>query len=149
MHTNEVLLRSNHLKNSACLEGGAMESVRLGTRASSHFTLLVDDRCDVVRRLSAMLRLWDKQRTFMLISRQRTDGYFSALLDELDRSPWSLILIDDFNARWSGAEAIPFILKNLPFGKMAAVMYTIPGSMWLTKKLYLWVSQNRRRLKAS
>lgn len=122
-----------------------MESVRLETRASSTYTLVVDDRCDVVRRLSALLKLWDKQQVFEIVSRDQADGYYQGLLNELDNTPWSLLLIDDLNQHFAGPEAMPYILKNLPGGKIAAVMYTVPGSMWLTQKIYLWISNHHQQ----
>ena len=35
------------------------------------------------------------------------------------------------------------ILKNLPFGKFAAVFYILPGTMWLTRNFYMVVSNLR------
>ncbi|MFX4963505.1 hypothetical protein ABTC07_19705, partial [Acinetobacter baumannii] len=62
----------------------------------------------------------------------------------LDASKWSLVLLDDLDNQWEGPEAIPFILKNLPLGRLAAVFYILPGTMWLTRTFYKSLSQNRR-----
>ncbi|MFX5476730.1 hypothetical protein ABTD55_22685, partial [Acinetobacter baumannii] len=61
----------------------------------------------------------------------------------LEESPWSLVLVDSEHNVWSGPEAIPFILKNLPFGKIAAVLYILPGTMFVTRKFYNALSRNR------
>ncbi len=111
---------------------------------SSAFTLVCDDRCVVVRRLSGIVKIWDRYDTFSLISRDIIDEQSQRLVSELDNSPWSLLLIDDCKQRWSGPEAIPIILKNLPFGKIAAVLYILPGTMWITRQLYLMVSRVSR-----
>jgi len=64
-------------------------------------------------------------------------------MSELDNSRWSLFLIDEQNEHWHGPDAIPMILKNLPFGKFAAVFYILPGTMWLTRNFYMVVSNLR------
>jgi len=122
-----------------------METVRLNTHNPNLFKLVFDDRCPVVRRLGWIVKLWDRQHTFDFVGRDRSGGGYQDLLTELDNSRWSLLLVDSFNQRWSGPEAIPIILKNLPFGKLAAVLYILPGTMWVTRQLYLLVSRNRRR----
>lgn len=112
------------------------------------FTLVFDDRCTVVHYLARLVRLWDRHRTFDLVGRNSVDAEAKELLADLDNCPWSLLLIGEQNQRWAGPEAIPIILKNLPFGKLAAVAYILPGTMWLTRQFYLMVSRlsrNHRR----
>ena len=111
---------------------------------SCAFTLVCDDRCVVVRRLAGIVKIWDRHNTFRHISRDIIDEQTQSLVSELDNSPWSLLLIDDQCQRWSGPEAIPIILKNLPFGKIAAVLYILPGTMWITRQLYHMVSRVSR-----
>lgn len=108
------------------------------------WTIVVDDTCPVVHKLSWVVRQWDKRGAFEFIGRDSTNVEHAALIGKLDDTPWSLMLIDRDGNEWLGPEAIPFILKNLPSGKIAAVTYTLPGTMWLTRKLYLMVSRNRR-----
>jgi len=120
-----------------------METVHPQSRSSA-FTLVCDDRCAVVRRLAAIVKIWDRGDTFQLIRRDIIDERSRHFVAELDNSPWSLLLIDDSKQRWSGPEAIPIILKNLPFGKIAAVLYILPGTMWLTRQLYHMVSRVSR-----
>ncbi|HEY9868436.1 MAG TPA: DCC1-like thiol-disulfide oxidoreductase family protein [Candidatus Obscuribacterales bacterium] len=108
------------------------------------FTMVFDDRCAVVRRLARLVKGWDRNHTFELIGRNNIDERSDRLLAELDSCPWSLLLVDAQGHRWSGPEAIPIILKNLPFGKIAAVLYTLPGTMWVTRLFYLTVSRASR-----
>jgi predicted DCC family thiol-disulfide oxidoreductase YuxK len=111
--------------------------------------IVVDDTCPVVHKLGWLVRQWDKQKTFRFIGQSNSDASSTQLLEKLSETPWSLMLIDQQGNSWLGPEAIPFILKNLPSGKIAAVTYTVPGTMWLTRKLYHMISCNRRLLAKS
>ena len=125
-----------------------MNSLAMHGQEVCIFKLVFDDRCAVVQRLAKVVRIWDRHHTFDLIGRNSIGDGSQKLLNELDQSTWSLLLVDSFNNRWSGPEAIPIILKNLPFGKIAAVLYILPGTMWLTRQIYFMVSRvsrNRRR----
>ncbi|HEY9784125.1 MAG TPA: DCC1-like thiol-disulfide oxidoreductase family protein [Candidatus Obscuribacterales bacterium] len=123
-----------------------MEYVATQSQGTCSFTLVCDERCAVVRQLGLLLQWWDKDHAFTFVDRESKNPAAQRLVAELDSSPWSLLLIDDTNERWYGPEAIPIILKNLPFGKMAAVLYILPGTMWLTRQIYLFISRNRRLL---
>jgi predicted DCC family thiol-disulfide oxidoreductase YuxK len=112
------------------------------------YWIIVDDSCPVVHKLSWLVRQWDRHHIFRLIGRDSADVRKDELLEKLSQTPWSLMLLDQEGHVWLGPEAIPFILKNLPSGKIAAVAYTVPGTMWLTRKLYHMVSRNRRLLSA-
>jgi predicted DCC family thiol-disulfide oxidoreductase YuxK len=115
---------------------------------NSSWTIVVDDTCPVVHKLSWIVRNWDKQGTFKFVGSEASDEKSRSLVQRLSETPWSLMLLDDQGHYWLGPDAIPFILKNLPSGKIAAVTYTVPGTMWLTRKLYYLVSRNRRLLTA-
>lgn len=123
-----------------------MENVAMESPEYCSFTIVCDERCSVVRQLGSLVKWWDRASSFTFVDRESKNPSAQRILAELDASPWSLMLIDDVNERWFGPEAIPIILKNLPFGKMAAVIYILPGTMWLTRQLYLFVSRNRRLL---
>lgn len=110
------------------------------------WTIVCDDSCPVVRFLARLVKSCDSRRTFTVIGKNDQDTQTSELAIELDSSPWSLLLIDEELERRHGPDAIPFILKNLPSGRIAAVAYTLPGTMWITRKLYYMVSRNRKRL---
>ncbi len=124
--------------------GRAMDTLIPHCSESLSLTIVCDERCRVVRRLAGLLQLWDKKGTFVFVDRGSQHPRAQQLMQDLDASRWSLFLIDDSGKRWHGPEAIPIILKNLPFGKIAAVAYILPGTMWLTRQLYMLVSRNRR-----
>ena len=115
--------------------------------SGTQLTIVVDDACPVVHKLGWLVRQWDKQQTFRFVGNDAASEDRDRLLELLGETSWSLMLIDAEGQIWRGPDAIPFILKNLPSGKIAAVAYTVPGTMWLTKQLYLTVSRNRRLLK--
>lgn len=123
-----------------------MERTAMPCQETYTFRIACDERCSLVTRLAAVVKWWDKQHKFIFIDRSSTDAEDQKLLTQLDLSPWSLLLFDDLNDRWDGPDSIPIILKNLPGGKIAAVLYILPGTMWLTRQLYSLVSRNRRRL---
>jgi predicted DCC family thiol-disulfide oxidoreductase YuxK len=129
-------------------EGGrAMETLAPHCSESLCLTIVCDERCTVVRRLASLLHIWDKQGVFVFVDRASKHPGAKQLMQDLDASPWSLFLIDDNNQRWHGPEAIPMILKNLPLGKLAAVFYILPGTMWLTRNLYRLISSSRQIFK--
>jgi predicted DCC family thiol-disulfide oxidoreductase YuxK len=127
------------------LQGGrAMDTLIPHCSESLSLTIVCDERCRVVRRLAGLLQLWDKKGTFVFVDRASQHPRAQQLMQDLDASRWSLFLIDDSGKRWHGPEAIPIILKNLPFGKIAAVFYILPGTMWLTRNIYQLVSSTRQ-----
>ena len=121
-----------------------MSAVAMKSQESAHFRIVCDERCAVVKQLAALLKIWDRAGKFKFVDRETVDLEERKLVADLDASHWSLLLIDDVSQHWYGPESIPIILKNLPFGKIAAVAYILPGTMWLTRQLYLLVSRNRR-----
>ena len=110
------------------------------------WTIICDDNCPVVKFLARLVKSCDSRRVFTVIGQNEPAPQAEHLTAELAASPWSLLLVDDENERWHGPDAIPYILKNLPSGRIAAVAYTLPGTMWITRKLYYLVSCNRRHL---
>ncbi|HEY9776251.1 MAG TPA: DCC1-like thiol-disulfide oxidoreductase family protein [Planktothrix sp.] len=120
-----------------------MSTVAMKNLETQLLTIVCDDRCFVVRQLAAVVKCWDRARHFVFIQRDSASNAERNLVAELDASRWSLMLVDENKVRWFGPEAIPIILKNLPFGKIAAVAYILPGTMWLTRQLYMLVSRTR------
>lgn len=122
-----------------------METVVSTADNQGAWTIACDDSCPVVRFLAHLVTKADTRNTFRIIGRDDNSENARAMILELNSTPWSLLLIDTEGERYQGPEAIPFILKNLPSGRLAAVAYTLPGTMWLTHQLYMCVSHNRRK----
>jgi predicted DCC family thiol-disulfide oxidoreductase YuxK len=121
-------------------------SVASRSDTTTPWTIVFDDGCPVVSKLGWLVRQWDRDGAFRFVGRESKDLDGAALVTRLSETRWSLMLVDREGQAWHGPEAIPFILKNLPSGRLAAVTYTVPGTMWLTRKLYDLVSRNRRLL---
>ena len=112
----------------------------------STWIIACDDSCAVVRFLARLVCNADTKKIFRIIGKDDSSDLGRSYIAELNTTQWSLLLIDADGERYQGPEAIPFILKNLPSGRLAAVAYTLPGTMWLTRQLYMQVSRNRRKI---
>ncbi len=110
------------------------------------WTIVSDDSCPVVRFLTRIVKSSDRKHFFSFIGRENNDEQSRKLMKELGNSSWSLMLIDDYGDRRHGPDAIPFILKNLPSGRLACAAYLVPGTMLLTQQLYFYVSRNRKKI---
>jgi len=94
-------------------------------------TLMCDESTAFNRRLLSLVKQWDKAGKVRILSSKdplsKESGASSAP---------NLCVSDESGERWYGAEAVPIIFKSLPFGKLAAAMYILPGTMWFTKQIY-------------
>ena len=122
-----------------------MEASAKTCQESLSFVLALNERCPMVRAFGRIVRRWDKNTKFSFIDMESPADYARELIKDLDCSPWSVLLVDKAAGRkWFGPEAVPIILTHLPFGKVAAVFYTLPGTMWFTRKAYRLFSGNRK-----
>lgn len=124
-----------------------MEQLAVSTDNSNSWAIVCDDRCPVVRFLASLIRSWDKHGLFRIFGQQESQIPINESLRlALDISPWSLLLVDHQDGEsYFGPEAIPYILKGLPNGRIFVVAYTLPGTMWLTRKLYQLISRSRKK----
>ncbi len=113
-----------------------MEGAGLASQGLCQIKLIHDDSSPAVCHLIKLVKSWDRQHRFDFISLGNNNQSTSQQLAQLQQSRHSLLLIDEDNVSWTGADAIPFILKNLPCGRVAAALYILPGTMWLTQLLY-------------
>jgi len=95
-------------------------------------TLVCDETFPFNRHLLSLVRQWDKNGKVRIVCGKDAEAAQSP--DAL--SITELCVSDQNGGRWYGAEAVPIIFKNLPFGKLAAAMYILPGTMWFTKQIY-------------
>lgn len=84
------------------------------------------------RNFLALVKHWDRHGKINILPSQKGGNQLTD--SAIPSAQSSLLLVDENGERWNGAEAVPIIFKNLPFGKLAAAMYTLPGTMWLTKQ---------------
>lgn len=109
------------------------------------YKLVCDERCPVVNGLAGLLKHWDTRNSFVFVDRNSIQDEARALISHLDRSNWSLLLVDSEQGLFEGPEAIPMILKNLPMGRIFVVFYLLPGTMFLTRAAYHLISQSRKK----
>jgi len=109
------------------------------------YKIVCDERCPVVNGLAGMLQHWDTKNAFVFVDRNSPQEEARQLISELDRSDWSLLLVDSEDNRYEGPEAIPMILKNLSMGRIFVVLYCLPGTMLLTRFAYNLISKSRKR----
>ncbi len=95
-----------------------------------HITLYLDQRLAFNRYLLSLIKQWDKKHTIEIHTEEFKQG------QPKESSDQGLEIIDKNGSSFQGPEAVPIILKYLPFGKLAAAMYILPGTMWVTKQLY-------------
>jgi hypothetical protein len=94
-------------------------------------TLLCDESSSFNRHLLSLVRQWDKTGNVRIVCGKDMQA------DPAQSLTVSQLCVSDQNGgHWYGAEAVPIIFKNLPFGKLAAAMYILPGTMWFTKQIY-------------
>jgi hypothetical protein len=94
-------------------------------------TLTCDESTLFNRRLLSLVKQWDKAGKVRILSNKDPQSK-----EPSASSAPNLCVSDESGERWYGAEAVPIIFKNLPFGKLAAAMYILPGTMWFTKQIY-------------
>jgi hypothetical protein len=99
------------------------------TGMNQPLTLTCNESSTFSRSLVTLLRQWDRNGRIKI---ERPIKSELGILPNEDH----LCLLDENGISWKGAEALPHIFKNLPFGKLAAAIYTLPGTMWFTKQLY-------------
>ncbi len=107
-----------------------MQNQQIGYPHPQQITLYLDERLAFNRRLLSLIRQWDKRHAIEI----HTEGYESQKPKTV--SDQALQFVDKDGSSFKGPEAVPIILKHLPYGKLAAAMYILPGTMWVTKQLY-------------
>ncbi len=121
------------------------EDAHLASNTTNSYKIACDERCPVVHGLAGMLQHWDSRNAFVFVDRNSSQDEARQIISELDRSNWSLLLVDGDDNRYEGPEAIPMILKNLSMGRIFVVFYCLPGTMLLTRLAYNFISQSRKR----
>ena len=118
-----------------------MASIQPTLRQTDSITVFCNENTTFNRNFLALVKHWDRRGKIHIMpsshSTPSEEGSQPASLKE------TLLAVDENGVRWNGAEAVPIIFKNLPFGKLAAAMYILPGTMWVTKQLCQMDSSSR------
>jgi hypothetical protein len=102
------------------------------SNSHNNITVFCDKDNPFDRKLMALVKRWDRRGSIQIMPCDRS-GFDHPTFLKAKQS--SLLAVDENGVQWNGAEAVPIIFKNLPFGKLAAAIYILPGTMWLTKQL--------------
>ncbi len=93
-------------------------------------TVYLDQKLAFNRRLLFLIKQWDREHIIEIHfseDKQTSDRRFAN----------GALQVTEYNgSNFEGPEAVPIILKHLPFGKLLAALYILPGTMWITKQLY-------------
>ncbi len=107
-----------------------------------NITLYLDESSAFNRHLLSLIKQWDTKQNIDVHSIKSNGCLSSQCQSGLKTTKHkqfyndSLEVVDKNGSSFQGAEAVPIILKHLPFGKLAAAFYILPGTMWVTKQLY-------------
>lgn len=122
-----------------------VDAIAKTCRESLSFVIALNENCPMVRAFGKLVQRWDKGQKFTFIDINSSSSLAKELVSDLNNSRWSVLLVDGSGKKFYGPEAVPHILTHLPFGKVAAVIYILPGTMWLTRTFYKQFSKHRQR----
>ena len=142
---SKAMLKLNESHQPNRIGAKQVDAVAKTCRESLSFVLALNENCHLVRAFGKLVQCWDRNNIFTFVDLESQSKIARELVFDLDKSPWSVLLVDDHGNRWYGPEAIPQILTHLPFGKVAAVFYILPGTMWLTRAVYRLLSRRNKQ----
>jgi predicted DCC family thiol-disulfide oxidoreductase YuxK len=110
-------------------------------------TLVYDRDCELCRWAQGRLSAWDRGGRISYLSFQ--DPQFRRWFPEADGEgpPQSVFFIDEDRHLWMGVDAFRRMLPYLPWGKPLAVFFYLPGSAWISRRVYEWIARNRYRFR--
>jgi predicted DCC family thiol-disulfide oxidoreductase YuxK len=115
-------------------------------RLGRAYTVVFDGDCKVCRRLSKVLRDWDRRHELDVVSSQQPGV--------MARFPWiplrayaeALQLVAADGTTWQGTAAIEQLLNVLPRGRLISWIFRIPSVRTIADRFYRWFARNRYQL---
>ncbi|MGH7520133.1 MAG: thiol-disulfide oxidoreductase DCC family protein [Gemmatimonadales bacterium] len=108
-------------------------------------TLIFDGECGICQQAVAILKRWDREHTLRHVPFQ--DGAavarFGIALPAL-AAAMHLILPD--GRVYTGADAVPQLLRLFPGTRWLAPLFRIPGVLPLGRRIYAWIAARRHCL---
>lgn len=108
-------------------------------------TLIYDGECGVCRRAVALLKRWDREHVLRFVPFQ--DGAavagFGIALPALAAA---MHLIVPNGRVYTGADALPQLLRLFPGKRWLAPLFRIPGVLPLARRIYAWIAMRRHCL---
>jgi predicted DCC family thiol-disulfide oxidoreductase YuxK len=109
-------------------------------------TLLFDGACPMCMRWMTRVRQWDRDGAFEFLPLQ--DPSVPERFPELDREDLEreIHLVAPDGETTAGAAAVERIIKLLPGGTIAGLLFHVPFARPIAERIYRWVAENRTRL---
>jgi predicted DCC family thiol-disulfide oxidoreductase YuxK len=107
-------------------------------------TVLYDEDCGFCRWSAERLRRWDRRGSLRFAPIQSATGLSVLRSLEPDARLDSLHVVGADGRLWSGADAIPVLLRSLPGGRPVAALAAAAAAP--TDAAYRWVARRRGRL---
>ena len=108
-------------------------------------TLIYDGECGICQQAVARLKRWDGEHVLRFVPFQ--DGAavarFGIALPAL-AAAMHLILPD--GRAYTGADAVPQLLRLFPGKRWLAPLFFVPGVLPLARRIYAWIAQRRHCL---
>jgi predicted DCC family thiol-disulfide oxidoreductase YuxK len=108
-------------------------------------TLIYDGECGLCRQSVAILKRWDREHALRFVPFQDAAAVarFGIALPAL-AAAMHLILPD--GRVYTGADAVPQLLRLFPGKRWLAPLFRIPGVLPLGRRIYAWVAMRRHCL---
>lgn len=108
-------------------------------------TLIYDGECGICQRSVAILKRWDREHVLRFVPFQEGAAVarFGIALPAL-AAAMHLILPD--GRVYSGADAVPVLLRLFPRRRWLVPLFWIPGVLRIARRLYAWIARRRHCL---
>jgi len=107
-------------------------------------TLIYDGECGICRRSMELVRRWDREhRIAYLAFQDPAVARFGIGLPAL-AAAMHLVFHGPVPKVFSGADAVPEILKLLPGKRPLAAVFAVPGVRPVARRIYAWIAARRR-----
>lgn len=108
-------------------------------------TLIYDGECGICQQAVAILRRWDREHVlhFVPFQDEAAVAQFGIALPALAAA---MHLIAPDGRIYTGADAVPRLLRLFPGKRWLAPLFWIPGLLPLARRIYAWIARRRHCL---
>lgn len=108
-------------------------------------TLVYDGECGICRQAVALLKRWDREQVLRFVPFQ-DEAAVSRFGIALPALAAAMHLMLPGGRVYSGADAVPELLRLFPGKRWLAPLFRIPGVLPVARMIYSWIAQRRRCL---
>lgn len=108
-------------------------------------TLIYDGECGICQRSVAILKRWDREHVlgFVPFQDRATVARFGMALPALAAA---MHLIRADGRVYTGADAVPELLRLFPRRRWLVPLFWIPGVLPVARRIYAWIARRRHCL---